>query len=56
MSVIICEACGEILTEKTDDLSGLSVCHSNVCKIAVRRGILVQEEELNKTRESETVV
>jgi len=42
--ILVCEVCGEILTENTKDLSGMKICRSKICGIAVRQGVLVDKE------------
>lgn len=46
--IIVCEECGEILEERTKDKSGLYVCRSKRCGIAVRRGVKKNETGENK--------
>lgn len=54
--IIICESCGEVLLEKTDDMSGLYICRSSLCICAVRKGkakeISIDYIEKEKTAEA----
>ena len=49
--ILVCEVCREVLTEDVEDLSGMKICRSKICGIAVRRGVSVDREtyEAKKT-------
>ena len=52
--ILVCEVCGEVLRELTDDISSYYICRSNHCGIAVRRGVSVDREtyEAKKTAQA----
>ena len=48
--ILVCENCGEVLTENTQDLSCMKICRSKICGVAVRRGVLVDRDKYEAER------